>query len=1391
MSGGDFNPFEGEFNPFADEGLVVDPNVAPPPLAPAPDFGAPPVAPAPDPGGPSAPDLGPAPDLGGPPAPDLNPPAFEEPPVPDLGLAQAAAPVPPQAPAAAPQEPVQATEAVAPIAPPTELVEIERSMDAQDESVVLAEVVDPSTVDMAQVMDVSALLGVVVEGQNAAQAAPEQVAEVLSAEPEPALEMPEVTESEPELDLPDMGEPEPDLDIPDLGEPEQELDLPDVGEPEPELDLPDVGEPEPELDIPDMGEPEPELDLPDLSEPEPELDLPDMSEAEPELDLPEMGEEEPELDIPDLGEPELELSEDGPELDLPDVEESEPELDLPDMAEPEPELDIPEMSDPEPELDLEEDSQGEDDLDFDLDSDFPGLEEEAQESIDAEESTAEEEVELELDEEEEGEPGDLEMDFGFALGGDEEEAEPEVEESAAEEEIELELDDEEESEPGDVEMDFGFALGGDEEEAEPEVEESAAEEEIELELDDEEGEPGDVEMDFGFALGGDEEEAEPEVEESAAEEEVELELDDEEEGEPGDVEMDFGFESEEEHVEIPEEESLDFAPEDGFSSDEDLDFGSPAELSGEEPELEEDPGYPVEEGELSFAEELDDPGGENVELEEEEPLAFDSEDAFGDELLEDPGLIDSFEEVDSEEDSDLIASDEDLDPELESEWTDTVADFGSEEAPEWSESVEEFDHPEEDSELSESVEDFAPEEDLDLADPEEDSGVVWSHEEVPDYSEETISAYEVLPSSEDLPPTLEADTGGSGEGMQGYNEEEHWPDESEEGGVVWSQDPQDYEDLEEDGQVITTSDIDDYLEQQGIIEKLHRQTRSKDDETEEVEAIEESEVSEAEDFNQVPSAFEEAPIVEEDLDFSANRIPQGILRSLQESSYLLEEGYIDLKVTPPRQELTQKLIHELQNVDPTLISSIESYEVDLKAPEINLIPEPEEKVFQVGEWMEWVEFQPRSLESLRKNVAQVVLEKKSFLNTLMEYCEYQGFMNKSYQALYVLSEIHQHIGEKFAAMGLKTECLALMDENEVRRTDELLLCQELYELLPHDEEIIGRISCALRGLNREEERVEFLTSVIEDFHRSGKQEEARKYLSLALSEGVSEISIYEVGVCVYRAQGAFRSEMDCIEKLRSLSSNPEKYELSRARCFASLGQVEEALQSFKSSLSFTDEPIPLMEELIEFLLSQGRYELVQSYARQLLSLDSNNKVARTVEWSRTQSSVGESDLTLDLSSLESTIEKLLDEKFSKFSGNLNSIGSRGNSQAVDNYSYPEFSEEPKERVEEKPLNPFEKLELSSIQVNEDFLKRSKRKSRVDEAMIREYLQNLANDFESGLSDGQLVQSLKQMKTHYSSVNEAGDYLELEREIQEWGSRLAQSLQDPMLSFFWMSEFKQV
>ncbi|MEE2924220.1 MAG: hypothetical protein VX619_05510 [bacterium] len=449
------------------------------------------------------------------------------------------------------------------------------------------------------------------------------------------------------------------------------------------------------------------------------------------------------------------------------------------------------------------------------------------------------------------------------------------------------------------------------------------------------------------------------------------------------------------------------------------------------------------------------------------------------------------------------------------------------------------------------------------------------------------------------------------------------------------------------------------------------------------------------------------------------------------------------------------------------------------------------KEYQVGEW-ETLLNENTSFEVLRKKISAFILDNRNKLSELMEYCEYCGLIDKNPAAIYVLSEIHREIGERFATIGLKMEALMQLESSNVRQSDMLILCKELREFLPFEKELISKTIGLYRKLELEEERSNFVIQVIKECLMVNNPDLARYYFDLCFNEGMESSEFYEIGMDLLEIEGRDLGLNEWIAKAISKYGDRKDWSLRQAKSLTKANRHSEALSIYKAYLSKSDEPVAIMEEIIKTLKVLGQIDQMISYARQLSSIDPKNEIATSVldhESVPLDKSLGfnsENPGNLDLGSLETAIDRILEEKFKKFSKlSMQNVGLK---QTPPNNNINQSVEMP---------DPFLDEDFSSDKKN---ILRHKLKSLEPKISTSRSKKLLKSDFTISLQKARSLISkkmtqkdilifLKESKELISQVDNSFDLNEDLNALKAEATQIAKLIEDPMLGFFWVNEFK--
>ncbi len=416
-------------------------------------------------------------------------------------------------------------------------------------------------------------------------------------------------------------------------------------------------------------------------------------------------------------------------------------------------------------------------------------------------------------------------------------------------------------------------------------------------------------------------------------------------------------------------------------------------------------------------------------------------------------------------------------------------------------------------------------------------------------------------------------------------------------------------------------EISDFIDREQLVEKMEESRPAGSDfQMQPTQAPEEVVLDQLQEDSDLSVEMEIEDSEEQEIAFSPGSdlfsVPGGWLQGIQNSVYMLEDGYVDLEVKPPAPSPLQA-------------------STDMKSKHLP---------FKVGEWDSIILGQGLGLVKLRQKLSTLFLEDRAFLPELMRFCEFHGLEQKNYQATFVLSEIHAEMGEDLSALSLKAEVLAQI-QSESSSHDELLLCLELRKQLPFQEDLIGRIAKCYRLLGQVNDRTIFFTDLIDEQIRFGRLSEAQKYFQLCQDEGMMTQDFVEVGIRLFKEIGEHQRIIDLIDTVGGEISDKAKLGLCKADALRVLGRHENALDEFKRALSQSDAPVPIMEKIVTLLQEMQRVDQLQGFVNQLLSLDPQNQCG--IQAKRALSVVQEKPVleTPQSSSMEQRLEAMLESKF--------------------------------------------------------------------------------------------------------------------------------------------------
>jgi|GEM_PF-2134194 len=512
-------------------------------------------------------------------------------------------------------------------------------------------------------------------------------------------------------------------------------------------------------------------------------------------------------------------------------------------------------------------------------------------------------------------------------------------------------------------------------------------------------------------------------------------------------------------------------------------------------------------------------------------------------------------------------------------------------------------------------------------------------------------------------------------------------------------------------------------------------------------------------------------------------LPAGLLSALEESAYLLEDGFVQ-----PSVEMVKTSDGPLESVQtPKNLHAPETFIGTKRQSPESLTAES----FNVGDWDTYLSRNSGDFRDLKKKLSTVFLENKDLLPDLMGYCEYTGLDGKNSASTYVLSEIHKEIGESLAVISLKMECLSQLENQPA---NELLICLELREYLPLDEDMVGRIAKLYRELNLLEEREGFLVSVLAQYQDFSRLDLAQKLFEHGCSEGLQSRNFLSVGAEIYRSLDQHVRVLELLKQIEEKYGLESNLVLMRAEILEAQGSLEAALEQYKQGLSQTEEPVKTMERIVLLLQRMKRVDQLSGFLNQLLSLDPDNVVGQGISLSLKEGSGGSpSSSQFDVGRLERRIEELLDSKLATLMrggvrGSLATPGAGGYAtptervvppvhQSLDPGIQDPFHKDLTRAVEELPvIEPAIQTEFvppTSMVNNHSTQGLGSNASQIGETLDQSGILRFLKDAQEKLSVPSKL-----------SLEEA-------QSLKEEALKHAQNLKDPVLGFFWASELSRL
>ncbi|MCO4783819.1 MAG: hypothetical protein KC646_15940, partial [Candidatus Cloacimonetes bacterium] len=534
-----------------------------------------------------------------------------------------------------------------------------------------------------------------------------------------------------------------------------------------------------------------------------------------------------------------------------------------------------------------------------------------------------------------------------------------------------------------------------------------------------------------------------------------------------------------------------------------------------------------------------------------------------------------------------------------------------------------------------------------------------------------------------------------------------------------------------------------------------------------------------------------------------------LCKSVEDSAYLLEDGFIDLKVDLLPLELS---VQDNQFEDPD----------DLAVESLD-IPE-----FLVDDWDTFLLDLSPSLSEMRLKLDQSFLETPKLIPELQRFCEYHSQDSLDYQALYTLSEIYLNEGDKLHSLQIKTGVLDRLQKDN--NPEEVLeLCLEIYELFPEDESIIGKILKIYREEERHNDRELFVSNVIRYFTNVDKLNEASKYYQFGLEQNYVTQVFLSHSIDLSLKLNNYENALHAVEQY--LENHSETVSILKTRVFCHEQQNNESkvLISLKRLLPISDEPIPVMEKIISILDNQKRVDELSGYCDQLLSLDRENHLAlRMLEKYSPAVEEEKPSFTMDFEKLEETLEVILEKKLKGLVSDAKTKNTVNISNVIENESFDTVDKQ-NEIIAEKTTenNPFEahpvekikppiaqvEKEVESDQIDFDDFDDFEFGDSPEEFHIIHVINSIGNQSGLGLenlnkiknsfgeystgkkmNDEDLLDLFKSIQLLVGKVKSRNKTKVLQTElkiIKEWGAKESLNLHDAMLGFVWQSEFSNL
>ncbi|MBW7875302.1 MAG: hypothetical protein H3C47_04870, partial [Candidatus Cloacimonetes bacterium] len=530
---------------------------------------------------------------------------------------------------------------------------------------------------------------------------------------------------------------------------------------------------------------------------------------------------------------------------------------------------------------------------------------------------------------------------------------------------------------------------------------------------------------------------------------------------------------------------------------------------------------------------------------------------------------------------------------------------------------------------------------------------------------------------------------------------------------------------------------------------------------------------------------------------------QGILDTLSQSVAEVEEFEPTPKVEPVVAESIQvqnegfnyfDIASRLSEETLRALKNIEA--VTWNPPQPELVEEPEVESTVLPDWLQTQLVELSSMKQAQEMAARLHLEHRANLDQIVEVLREGGFAHLILLAELLLSS--EEPVDEIETIALYHSALKVMPEALETLRLEILL--RLWEMAPLNQQLILNIASLYRKLNQNQQRESFLISAIEKMIDHARFREARYLFQLCTKEGFESEIFCRVGVRLYSGCQDDESLLLYLDRVEMLHGSHIDWELQRKDALIRMGKLVEALHSLKQCLTLSDEPVPVLEEIVSLMRRLAKRQEVLPYINQLLSLDPHNSLAEEMlAWAKP---VEVKPVTIEtpvlaedsLRNLESRLEAMLEKKLSSLK-----VGREIPVQSEVIHEFEEKSIEeshlPNETLVSDAIN-FEEFE-SSNQDKQEHVKRDldweEVRLELPPTILRklkemeEWERKLSVNHDLSQEDSLIILgNLQELILGAEKMPE-----KIRRRYCDLGRNLSRNLADPMLAFFWTSEFQKL